>query len=44
VEIAPNRLIRVARANTTRLVDRPISWDDKVFVSFAPDAGVVLAP
>jgi len=42
VEIAPDRLIRVAQANTARLVDRPITWDDKVWVSFAPNAGVVL--
>ena len=38
------QLIRVARANSSRLVERPISWDDQVFVSFAPDAGVVLRP
>ena len=42
VEIAPGRLVRVARANTSRLVERPITWDDKVFISFAPEAGVVL--
>jgi putrescine transport system ATP-binding protein len=44
VEIAPSRLIRVARANAARLVERPITWDDKVFVSFDPAAGVVLNP
>jgi putrescine transport system ATP-binding protein len=42
IEIAPDRLVRVARANISRLVERPITWDDKVFVSFPPDAGVVL--
>ena len=25
-----------------RFVERPIGWDDKVWVSFDPDAGVVL--
>ncbi len=42
VEIAPDRRVRVAQANATRHVERPMSWDDKVFVSFDPDAGVVL--
>jgi putrescine transport system ATP-binding protein len=26
----------------SRFVERPISWEDKVHVSFAPDAGVLL--
>jgi putrescine transport system ATP-binding protein len=26
----------------SRYVDRPITWEDKVHVSFAPDAGVLL--
>ena len=42
VEIGPNRLIRVAQANASRIVEHPLSWDDKVWVSFDADAGVVL--
>ncbi|WP_269713729.1 ABC transporter ATP-binding protein [Caulobacter sp. NIBR2454] len=42
VELADGKLIRVARANASRVVERPIGWDDKVWVSFDPDAGVVL--
>jgi putrescine transport system ATP-binding protein len=42
VELPGERLIRVARANASRFVERPIGWDDKVWVSFDPDAGVVL--
>ncbi|MBS0408597.1 MAG: ABC transporter ATP-binding protein [Proteobacteria bacterium] len=42
VDLAEDRTIRVARANASRLVDRPIGREDKVWVSFAPDAGVVL--
>ncbi|WP_448953754.1 ABC transporter ATP-binding protein [Labrys neptuniae] len=34
--------IRVSQANMSRFVERPITWEDKVHVSFAPDAGVVL--
>ena len=28
--------------NRTRLVERPITWDDKVWLSWQRDAGVVL--
>ncbi len=42
VEIAPDRLIRVAQANSSRIVERPLSWDDKVWISFEPESGVVL--
>jgi len=42
VELPGERLIRVARANASRIVERPIGWDDKVWVTFDPDAGVVL--
>jgi putrescine transport system ATP-binding protein len=43
VEIAPDHLVRVAQANASRVVERPICRDDKVFVWFAPDGGVVLS-
>ena len=36
------KIIRVSRANATRTEEHPISWDDQVFVHFAPDAGVLL--
>lgn len=42
VEIAGGRTVRAARANAARIVERPIDWDDKVWLSFAPDAAVVL--
>ena len=31
-----------AAANKTRLIERPIGWDDRVWLSWSPDAGVVL--
>jgi putrescine transport system ATP-binding protein len=34
--------LRVAVANRQRLIERPITWDDRVWVSWAPGAGVVL--
>jgi putrescine transport system ATP-binding protein len=42
VEIEGGRTVRAARANAARIVERPIDWDDKVWLSFAPDAAVVL--
>jgi putrescine transport system ATP-binding protein len=42
VDGSKNQLLRVSRANMSRFVDRPISWEDKVEISFAPDAGVLL--
>jgi putrescine transport system ATP-binding protein len=34
--------LRASMANVSRFVERPITWEDEVFVSFAPDAGIVL--
>jgi putrescine transport system ATP-binding protein len=34
--------MKASVANLTRLIERPITWDDRVWLSFAPDAGVVL--
>ncbi len=42
VEVAPDTLMRVACANLSRFVERPISWEDPVILSFTPAAGVVL--
>ena len=35
-------VMKAALANMTRLVERPIGWDDRVWLTWAPDAGVVL--
>ena len=42
VEIAPGRLVRVARANTTRTVARPLGCGDAAWLTFAPSSAVVL--
>ncbi|MDI4664333.1 ABC transporter ATP-binding protein [Xanthobacter autotrophicus] len=42
VELACGQRIKVSQPNLSRVVARPISWDDKVWVTFAPHAGVVL--
>ena len=43
VQLANGVLMKAARPNLSRLVERPITWDDKVWLSWAQDSGVVLA-
>ncbi|MBI1196300.1 MAG: polyamine ABC transporter ATP-binding protein [Phenylobacterium sp.] len=42
VEASPGRTLRAARANATRLVDRPLGVGDPVWLTFAPSSAVVL--
>jgi putrescine transport system ATP-binding protein len=35
-------VFKAARPNVTRVSDQPINWNDKVFLSWTPEAGVVL--
>ncbi|HEY8268448.1 MAG TPA: ABC transporter ATP-binding protein [Xanthobacteraceae bacterium] len=42
VRLESGALMKAARPNLSRLVESPITWDDKVWLSWAVDAGVVL--
>ncbi len=42
VKLATGQTVKVSQANAERRVADPITWDDVVTVSFAPDAAVVL--
>ena len=42
VKLPSGTTIRTLTANTTRLVERPIGWDDKVWLSWSRDSGVLL--
>ena len=42
VEIAPGRTLRAARANATRIAERPLGCGDAVWLTFAPSSAVVL--
>jgi putrescine transport system ATP-binding protein len=42
VRLDTGKLVRASRLNAVRAVERPITWDDRVWLSWAPDAGVVL--
>jgi putrescine transport system ATP-binding protein len=35
-------VLRAARPNVTRINSQPITWDDRVYLSWTPEAGVVL--
>ena len=42
VKLASGVVVRATEANRLRLIERPISWEDRVWLSWAPDASVVL--
>jgi putrescine transport system ATP-binding protein len=42
VRLDNGMLIKTAVANVTRLIERPINWDDRVWLSWASEAAMVL--
>jgi putrescine transport system ATP-binding protein len=42
VRLADGTQLKASVANVTRLVERPIGWDDEVQLSWAPSAAVLL--
>ncbi len=42
VRLPSGKLVRASRMNAERAVERAITWNDPVWLSFAPDSGVVL--
>jgi putrescine transport system ATP-binding protein len=42
VRLPGGATVRATVANTQRLVERPITWEDKVWLSWTPDSGVLL--
>jgi len=42
VELANGQRVKALRTNSSRLVDRPISWEDKVWLEWPPETGIVL--
>jgi len=43
VNLASGKVVRASLMNAARTVERPITWDDKVWLSWSADAGVMLA-
>jgi putrescine transport system ATP-binding protein len=42
VKLDDGAVITASRANASRTADRPIGWDDEVWLTWTPDAGVLL--
>mgnify|MGYP002700296260 FL=1 len=42
VRLASGKLVRMVRANRDRGAEKPITWEQKVYLTWAPSAGVVL--
>jgi putrescine transport system ATP-binding protein len=42
VRLRTGLVLKATAANLTRLVARPIGWEDQVWLSWAPEAGIVL--
>ena len=42
VRLPNGSVIKATTANVTRVVERPIGWDDKVYLTWPRDAGLVL--
>lgn len=42
VRLDDGQVIKASALNSARVTDDPLSWNDRAWISFAPDAGVVL--
>ncbi|MGE3231172.1 MAG: TOBE domain-containing protein [Hyphomicrobium sp.] len=42
VELANGQRVKALRTNSSRQVDRPISWEDKVWLQWPAETGIVL--
>ncbi len=42
VRLDSGQILRVSQANAARFIERPIGWEDRVHLTFAPNAAVVL--
>jgi putrescine transport system ATP-binding protein len=42
VRLDSGEVVRVSRANVSRFVEAPVTWQERVHLSFAPDAAVIL--
>jgi len=42
VQLDDGKIVRASSMNAARLSENPLTWNDRVWVSFRPDAGVIL--
>jgi putrescine transport system ATP-binding protein len=42
VKLADGQIVKASALNASRVTEDPLTWNDRAWISFAPDAGVVL--
>jgi putrescine transport system ATP-binding protein len=42
VKLASGQVVKASSLNASRVTEDPLTWNDRAWISFAPDAGVVL--
>ena len=42
VKLADGQVLKASALNSSRVTEDPLTWNDRAWISFAPDAGVVL--
>ena len=42
VRLADGQVVKASALNASRVTEDPLTWNDKAWISFAPDAGIVL--
>jgi putrescine transport system ATP-binding protein len=42
VKLDDGQIVRASILNAARIMDDPLTWSDRAWISFRPDAGVVL--
>ncbi|WP_019173036.1 ABC transporter ATP-binding protein [Pseudaminobacter salicylatoxidans] len=42
VKLADGQVVKASSLNASRVTEDPLSWNDRAWISFSPDAGVVL--
>jgi putrescine transport system ATP-binding protein len=42
VKLDSGKVVKISQMNASRAAEEPLAWDDKVWISFAPDAGILL--
>jgi putrescine transport system ATP-binding protein len=42
VRLPGGQVVKASSLNASRVTDDPLTWNDRAWISFAPDAGIVL--
>ncbi len=43
VQLGNGKIVRASSVNAARVMENPLTWNDRAWISFRPDAGIVLA-